>query len=233
MLTAATHTNSKPKSQSKSSRRMRADAIKPFRCTNLIAVLENPQNIGNIGTVIRNANALGVEKIYIIDSAGTLPDDWQDMRGDRALSKTSVSAVKWTFVKRFAATADCLAHLAGSGYESMVTSPHTPRFSLCETTLGGRQNAYLHEGDYTQAPKLAIWFGNEVDGISAAAVEHSTLCVAVPMFGMVESLNLATCSGIVLYEVTKQRRAYQSEFARSKKRDKREAPLPTIMPRSG
>ena len=38
------------------------------------------------------------------------------------------------------------------------------------------------------------------------------------MFGMIESLNLGTSSGIVLYEVTKQRREYQSKF---KKRNRR------------
>jgi tRNA G18 (ribose-2'-O)-methylase SpoU len=39
--------------------RRRADEIKSFRCKNLIAVLENPTDVRNIGTVIRNVNALG------------------------------------------------------------------------------------------------------------------------------------------------------------------------------
>ena len=55
------------------------------------------------------------------------------------------------------------------------------------------------------------------------------MCVAVPMFGMIESLNLGTCSGIVLYEVTKQRRAYQSLYAKRGFRGKRDEPLPTVM----
>ena len=63
------------------------------------------------------------------------------------------------------------------------------------------------------------------------AVEQSEFCVAIPMFGLVESLNLGTSSGIVLYEVTKQRRAYQSEYARSNRRRKRSVPLPTTIPR--
>ncbi len=87
-------------SDQKSSVRQRADEIKQYRCKNLIAVLENPNDIRNIGTVIRNVNALGVEKTYIVDSRGSLPDDWEDMRQRKSLSKTSVSAVKWSFVKR-------------------------------------------------------------------------------------------------------------------------------------
>ena len=80
--------------------RERAKAIKPYRCKNLIAVIENPNDIKNIGTIIRNVNALGVDKTYIIDPKNKLPDDWQEMRERKSLSKTSVSAIKWSFVKR-------------------------------------------------------------------------------------------------------------------------------------
>ncbi len=100
----------KPK-KSRSSVRKRADAIKAFRCKNLIAVIEDPADIKNIGTVIRNANGLGVEKVYIVDPRKALPDDWQEMRERKSLSKTSVSAVKWTFVKRFDSTEECLDYL--------------------------------------------------------------------------------------------------------------------------
>lgn len=205
----------------KSTARQRADAVKAFRCKNLIAVIEDPSDIKNIGTVVRNANALGVEKVYVVDPRAALPDDWQDMRERKSLSKTSVSAVKWTFVKRFDSTAQCLEHLEKRGFVSFVTSPH----------VKGKSNVYLHEGDYTEHTKLAVWFGNEKRGISALAVERAEMCVAVPMFGMIESLNLGTSSGIVLYEVTKQRRAYQSQFRRSRRKGKRATPLPTEMPR--
>ena len=65
---------------SKSSVRQRADEIKEYQCKNLIAVLENPMDVKNIGSVIRNANALGVEKIYVVDSRKSLPDDWEEIR---------------------------------------------------------------------------------------------------------------------------------------------------------
>ena len=185
--------------------RLRADAIKDYRCKNLIAVIEDPQDIRNIGTVVRNVNALGVEKAYVVDPRGALPDDWQNMRTRKSLSKVSVSAIKWSFVKRFDSTAECLEHLARNRFVSVVTSPHKK----------GRANAVLHDADYTQFTKLAVWFGNEARGISDLAVEHSELCVSIPMFGMIESLNLGTTSGIVLYEVTKQRRAYQQKYKRA------------------
>ena len=195
----------KPK---KSTVRQRADAIKEYQCKNLIAVIEEPTDIRNIGTVIRNVNALGIEKTYVIDPRGALPDDWQDMRERKSLSKTSVSAVKWSFVKRFDSTEECLQHLEKNRFESIVTSPH----------VKGQRNETLHEVDYTVYTKLAIWFGNESRGISDLAVESGEMCVSIPMFGMIESLNLGTTSGIVLYEVTKQRREYQGKYKRAGKR---------------
>ena len=207
------------KVQSKRSVRVRADAIKPFRCKNLIAVIEDPTDIKNIGTVIRNVNALGVEKVYVVDTRGLLPDDWQDLRGDKAVSKTSVSAVKWTFVRRFDSTDACFDYLETKGFKSIVTSPH----------VKGKASIYLHEGDYTLHAKLAVWFGSEAIGISDRAVERSEMCVSIPMFGMIESLNLGTSSGIVLYEVAKQRREYQSQYRWRNQRGERDTPLPTVM----
>ncbi|WP_133406536.1 TrmH family RNA methyltransferase [Parashewanella tropica] len=191
----------------KSPIRQRADEIKPYRCKNLIAVLENPMDIKNIGTVIRNVNALGVEKTYIVDSRKSLPDDWEDMRERKSLSKTSVSAIKWSFVKRFDSTEECLQHLEKNRFTSIVTSPH----------IKGKVNHILHEADYTH-PKLAVWFGNESRGVSDLAVEKSEFCVSIPMFGMIESLNLGTTTGIVLYEITKQRREYQEKYKRANRR---------------
>jgi tRNA G18 (ribose-2'-O)-methylase SpoU len=66
-------------------------------------------------------------------------------------------------------------------------------------------------------------FGNEARGISDLAVQHAEMCVAIPMFGMIESLNLGTTSGIVLHEVTRQRRKYQSRYRWRNKRGARSA----------
>ncbi|MDT7934339.1 MAG: RNA methyltransferase [Sphingomonadaceae bacterium] len=204
---------------SKSAARLRADEIKQFRCKNLIAVLENPTEIRNIGTVIRNVNALGVEKVYVVDPRRALPEDWQDLRERSSISKVSVSAVKWTFVRRFDTTTQCFDHLESNNFHSIVTSPH----------VKGKHSIWLHEGDYTVHSKLAVWFGSEASGISDLAVERSEMCVSIPMFGMIESLNLGTSSGIVLYEVAKQRREYQSRYRLRDRRGARATPLPVTL----
>lgn len=201
--------------------RKRADAIKPFVCKNLIAVIESPSDMQNIGTVIRNVNALGVEKVYVVDPYRKLPDDWQEMRTTKSLTRTSVSAIKWSFVKRFDSTDECFDHLERNGFHSIVTSPH----------IKGKMNIYLHEGDFTKHTKLAVWFGNEQRGISDRAIERSGQCIAIPMFGMIESLNLGTSSGIVLYEVAKQRREYQRKHRRGRQSERQVEAPPAVMSR--
>jgi tRNA (guanosine-2'-O-)-methyltransferase len=207
------------RTESRKSVRKRADQIKPFRCKNLIAVIENPTDVKNIGTVIRNVNALGVEKVYVVDPRRSLPDGWQDLRNQKSVSKTSASAVKWTFVRRFDSTEECFDHLEKKGFKSIVTSPH----------VKGKTSIFLHEGDYTTHAKLAVWFGSETGGISELAVARSEICVCITMFGMIESLNLGTSSGIVLYEVTKQRREYHSRYRWRDGRGERTNPLPTVI----
>jgi tRNA (guanosine-2'-O-)-methyltransferase len=188
--------------KSKPSLRAKADKIRDFRCKNLIAVIEHPHDLRNIGTIIRNVNALGVEKAYVVTDEKLLPGDWQEMRGRPKLNALSASAIKWSFVKKFEHTESCLAHLEGNGFVSIVTSPYTK----------GRTNVILHEADYTRYKKLAVWFGNEGLGISRLALERSELCVNIPMFGIIESLNVGTTSGIVLYEITRQRREFQARL---------------------
>lgn len=151
--------------KSKGAVRQRADAIKMFRCKNCIAVIESPTDIRNIGTVIRNVNALGVEKVYVVDPRRSLADDWHNLRDHKPISNTSVSAVKWTFVKRFDSTEECFDHLEKLGFRSVVTSPH----------VKGKRSLYLHEADFTAFNKLAVWFGSEASGISQLAVERSEM----------------------------------------------------------
>lgn len=183
----------------KNNLRIRADKAKTLNCKNLIVVLENPKTIENIGSTIRNVNSLGAEKLYIVDGYELLPKTWEQMRERHSLNKISASAIKWTFVKTFPDTESCLSHLKRKKFESVVTSPH----------IKGKKNVILHKGKFTQK-KLAVWFGNESKGVSDLAIENSATCVNIPMCGIIESLNLGTCTGIVLYEITKQRREFSA-----------------------
>jgi len=187
--------------------RQKADYSSKFRHRTLICVLENPKNLTNVGTVLRNIDTLGISKLYVVDGHNLLPSNWQDMRSNKYLNCVSSSAVKWAYVRRFESTSQCFEHLKRKHYQSVVTSPHKS---------DSVKNTYLSEGTFT-THHLAIWFGNETHGISKEAVQKSDQCIQIETCGIVESMNLAVSTGIVLYFIAQQRRHFCKNIKESKK----------------
>lgn len=191
----------------KTSLRQKADRAKKFRCKNLIAVLENPKTIENIGSAVRNVDALGVHKLYVVDGFNLLPNNWQDMRERKKLNSISASAIKWAYVKRYPDTKSCINYLKKKGFVSIITDPDPFR---------AINNVELSQAKFTM-PKIAIWFGNESQGISDEAMWSSIGSVFIEMGGIIESLNLGTSTGIVMYEAVKQRRRYVASKDKNKR----------------
>ena len=174
--------------------RDRIREIKHLRNRYFICVLENPRDIANIASAIRNISAFGVEKLYMIGGAKNILHDFESSRNNKRLTNISVGANKWVFVKYFDTTSECISHLRKNLYTIAVTSSHTK----------GKKNIDLYEGGFTQK-RLAVWFGNESKGISDEAVDNANMCIQIPMGGVVESLNLGTSTGIVLSYIGYQR----------------------------
>lgn len=173
--------------------RDRIRLVKHLQNKYFICVLENPKDIVNIAAAVRNISAFGVEKLYVIGD-NSIVKDFETSRNHRGLTKTSVGANKWVFVKQFDTAADCIAHLRNDQYTIAVTSSHTK----------GKENVHLYEKTFTQK-RLAVWFGNESKGISEEAANAADMCIQIPMGGIVESLNLGTSTGIVLSYISYQR----------------------------
>jgi len=170
--------------------RQRRQHAKRYRLKTLVCVMECPKFLANIASVIRNVNALGVSKLYIVDPMHVYKAN--------DIKKLSVGSDRWTFVRIFPSTRDCIQFLIQRNYISVGTSPH----------LLNQQNVELHSGTFTDR-KLAVWFGNETHGLSQEALEHCDRCVQIPMRGMVESYNLASYTAIVLYVISQQRLQYK------------------------
>jgi len=91
--------------------RDRIRKTKHLRNRHLICVLENPNDIKNVATVIRNLSAFGVEKLYIISNKSGMPHSLESSRKNKFLTRLSVGANKWIFIKRFTTTDECALHL--------------------------------------------------------------------------------------------------------------------------
>lgn len=167
--------------------------VKHLRNRYFVCVLENPTDIMNIASTLRNISAFGVEKLYVV-GGNKLVYDFESSRKNKRLTKLSVGSNKWVFVKYFNTTGDCIAHLKKNLYTIAVTSSHRK----------GKKIVNLYEERFTQK-RLAVWFGNESTGVSAEAIKNADVCIQIPMGGIVESLNLGTSTGIILSYVGYQR----------------------------
>lgn len=193
----------------KPSLRKRADKASALRSRTLVCVVERPDNINNLMGIVRTAEALGVGKLCLIDNGKLkLPKEWQGMRDDPNLVNMSASGIKWLFVKRFSTTAECLQYLAKKNYTNVGTSPHAL----------GKTNVPMFKGKYTQH-HLAVWFGNEGIGLSKEALDACDFCIQIPMYGIIESMNLSSSAAAVLNYIVEKRH----EFSRKRLAKKKES----------
>ena len=136
----------------------------------LCIVLDGVQDPGNLGTVIRTANAAGYEEIYLINCA--------DPYSPKAV-RASMSGI--FFVKLF----------SGSCGEILSLLEDVPL--ICADMDG--ENIF----GFIPPKKHCLCIGNEGSGISREVFSKSAYSVKIPMRGTCESLNAAVSAGIAMY----------------------------------
>jgi TrmH family RNA methyltransferase len=154
---------------------------------NLLAVvLDRPANPGNIGSIIRSADAFGAGGIVITGHAAD-PYDPRSVRASTG-SLFALPAVRTPSHRQVAAWV--AAHRArGCPVVIVGTDEH-----------GDRD---VFEFDFTQPVLLAV--GNEAAGLSGSWRELCDCTVKIPMTGAASSLNAANAATAVLYEIARQR----------------------------
>ncbi len=149
--------------------------------TPLILILDRITDVRNFGAIARSAECAGVDAI-IIPTRGSA-----QVNGDAI--KTSAGALHSIPVCREDNLKVTLDYLKDSGLRiaSCTEKGSTPHYS---TDLSG---------------PLAIVMGSEEDGISTEYLKRSDVRVQIPMRGKISSLNVSVATGIILFEVLRQR----------------------------
>jgi len=148
----------------------------------MVLVLDRPQNPGNIGAVVRSADALGASMVVITGHSA----DIYDPKAIRA-SRGSLFALSVTLA---ASPADFKAWL----------SQQKTNFSI----VGLSKDAGQILWDYDLTKPTAIIVGNETWGLSKQWKEACTNLASIPMHGTASSLNAASSAAISLYEYSRQ-----------------------------
>lgn len=147
----------------------------------LYIALDRIQDPGNLGTIIRTADAAGVDGIICAD--GTV-----DAYNEKVLRSTmgSVFSMPVTYVKNLAQT---------------LRTAKSEDFKVYCTAL---QNSVDYEtADYSGSVILVI--GNEAQGAAQEIQALATLNIIIPIYGSAESLNASVAAGIVMYAAAKSR----------------------------
>jgi len=153
----------------------------------VVVVLDNIRSLYNTGSILRTADAAGVERVVL---CGITPRPDQGSRQRRAIAKTALGAedsVAWEYQ---ADAAGALRALAAAGYQ----------LAAVETDLDA-----VNVFEWTPRWPVCLVFGHEKDGVSPDLTPHVDTVIRIPMLGHKRSLNVATAAGVVLYELLRRR----------------------------
>lgn len=148
----------------------------------LTIVLENVFDPHNISAVMRTADAVGVQDIFILNTKIPAHKKWG--------AKSSSSAAKWLTIHQFTDADACFAELR-KRYEKIYTT------HLSSDAVG------LHDLDLTRS--VALVFGNEHSGVSDEIIGMADGNFIIPQVGIIRSLNISVACAVTLYEAYRQK----------------------------
>ncbi|MGZ8562548.1 MAG: 23S rRNA (guanosine(2251)-2'-O)-methyltransferase RlmB [Candidatus Limnocylindria bacterium] len=149
----------------------------------LLLILENLQDPTNFGTLLRSAEAAGVDGV-VFPERGAAPLS-------AAAVKASAGASEHLFLSRVEGLGETVRELQARGLRLVAADQDAPGLAW--------------EADLTGP--IAIVVGSEGSGVSGAMQRRCDLLVRFPMAGRIASLNAATAGALLLFEVVRQRAA--------------------------
>ena len=147
-----------------------------------LVVVEGAEKPGNVGAILRTADAAGVHGL-VLCGLGT------DLHNPNVIRASL--GTRFSVPCAEAPTDEVVSWLRRRGVRPVVATPDADRV-YTEVDLTG---------------PVAVVTGSEAHGLSEAWRRDAELRVRIPMFGAADSLNLATATALVLYEVVRQRGA--------------------------
>jgi len=149
------------------------------RQPDLTLLLEEVHKPHNVSAIIRSADAVGVHRLHAV---------WEN--NTPLLRSTAMGSQVWVDMQRHSSAEDAITYFKSQNMQVLVT--HLD------------QNAVdFRKIDYTKP--TAIVLGQEKTGATSEAIAMCDYSIAIPMLGMVQSLNVSVAAALILYEAQRQR----------------------------
>jgi len=146
----------------------------------IMVVLDNIRSMYNVGSVFRTADAFLVEGICLCGYTAQPPR--------KEIHKTALGATETVDWMHFSAAVEAVQQLKRRDYKVFAIEQTEGSISL--------------EKFYEAEEKIAVVFGNEVEGVTNDVLKICDGSIEIPQFGMKHSLNISVAAGIVLYKLS-------------------------------
>src|SRR5690349_14108524 len=147
----------------------------------IMVVLDNISSMHNVGSVFRTADAFLVEGICLCGYTPQPPH--------RDIHKTALGATETVDWMHFSTAIEAVEQLKQRDYKVYAIEQTEGSISL--------EKFYAEEDE-----KIAVIFGNEVEGVNNDVLKICDGSIEIPQFGMKHSLNISVAAGIVLYKLS-------------------------------
>lgn len=177
----------------------------------LILVLDNLRSAANVGSIYRSAEACGCLEIL---TTGITPHPGGN--GAEKIAKSALGAEKILPTKHFATIKQAMEYLKQYRPNLMLVGMETTERSKLYNDIKypGQEVAstdgLILENNCMTSPGVALFLGNEVSGVDTDIMSSLDVVVEIPMFGQKNSLNVAACAPVVMYEILRQWRVSSS-----------------------
>lgn len=149
----------------------------PFTASGHVLLLDAIQDPGNLGTMIRTADAAGFSAVFL--GRGTV-----DLYNDKVIRATQGSMFHLPIIQEL--------------LEHVIEDLKDKSYTIVATDLSSKTIDYTSVKNIT---KGALILGNEGAGISETFLEKADLSVKIPIHGQAESLNVSVAAGILMYHL--------------------------------
>ncbi|GMH90266.1 hypothetical protein TL16_g11716 [Triparma laevis f. inornata] len=187
----------------------KAETVLQKRTTRLVCVIEKCTDVHNYSAVLRTAEALGIQNIYLI-APPLKPSEDDDTKGLRH-NGYARTACKWINVHNFSSTSSCLKSLKDDGFEIWVTDLGQGAECLRPPDCEGK----LSIGEFPE--KLAIVFGTESSGCTQEMLNGGDKRVYLPLSGFADSLNLSVAAAMVIQMLFFMEPTLEGEISQAEK----------------
>lgn len=142
-------------------------------------VLDNVRSMHNVGSIFRTSDGFAVEQIALCGITAQPPH--------REIEKTALGAtqsVNWIY---FETPQQAVEQLRNEGYQIIAIEQ-------------AENSIMLNNFQPSTTEKYALFFGNEVNGVSDEVMQQIDACIEIPQFGTKHSFNIVVSAGIILWD---------------------------------